>query len=56
MEDLEDTKYLDEEYIPDVVPLDTREDYSNDEGDESVLEGSGKSNNDSLPTVHVYIT
>ena len=39
MVDLEDKKYFDENALPDVVTLDAGENYSDDEGNESVLEG-----------------
>ena len=38
-----------------LYPIDTDENSSDDEGNEYVLEGGDKSNNDSSPTVHVGI-
>ena len=56
MEDMEDTQDLDGEPLPDIVSLDSDEISSNDESNEYVAEGRVKSNNDSFPPVHVYIT
>ena len=53
MGDLEDTQYFDEDALPDVVPLDTGDFFSNDKGNESFTEGGDKLNNNSSPIVHV---
>ena len=42
MEYLEDAKYFDEDNLPDVIPIDAGENYSNDEGNESFAEGGDK--------------
>ena len=55
MEDIEDTKYFDEDSLPDVVPLDADENSCNDEGNEYFVEGEDKKNNNSSPPVHVAI-
>ena len=55
MEDFENTQYLYEDALLDVVPLNDGENYSNDEGNESIAEGGYNSNNDSSPPVHVDI-
>ena len=55
MEGIEDTQDFDEDALPNVSPLDSGENTSNDEGNEYVEEGGDKSNNDSYPPVHAGI-
>ena len=42
MEYLEDTQYFDKDALPDVIPLDSGENSSNEEVNESVAEGGYK--------------
>ena len=56
MEDLENTQDFDDYVLPDVYPPDAGKMFSDYEGDKSVAEGGGKSNNDSSHTVYVDIT
>ena len=55
MEDLEDTHDFDQDTLPDVVPLDAVENYSNYEVNGYVAYGGGKENNNSSPTLHADI-
>ena len=55
MEDLEYNQDFVEVSLPYFIPLDPGEIYSNDEGNESVVEGGDRSNNNSPPPVHVDI-
>ena len=55
MEDIEYTQDFYEEYLPDVVLLDSGDNSSYEKVNESVAEVGDKSNNDSPPPVHVYI-
>ena len=45
MEDLENTQYFDKNALPDVVLLDSGENYYNDKGNEYFVEVGDKSNN-----------
>ena len=55
MGDLEDTQYFDESTLPDVSRIDSGENSSNDKGNEQVVEGGEKTDDDSSPPVHIAI-
>ena len=55
MEDVEDTQYFYEYNLPDVFRPDTGKNFSDYEGNESVVEGGDKLKNGSSHTVHVDI-
>ena len=55
MEDLEDNQDFDEYTLPDIYPPDAGKNSSYYEGNESIAEGGGKSNNYLSHTVHVDI-